>query len=188
MIRLKVWLYVKSFSYLLVVEAISFLWQCRYLVCHLWKASPQTLSYSQRRPLISVWFKDVTMCLIAVHELLNQSVDRSFTMTLSSKPDTSAQHNHVQEYAREVLSMGLLYIDGVCWLNPRGRWAENHPLLEDVPPNFKATIGRTIPSRRSPCLLNMILFLCWGWSNSWCGKEHSMWLIQWAPEPWVCVH
>jgi len=46
------------------------------------------------------------MCLIAVQELLNQSVDRLLTMTPSSKPDTSAQHNHVQEYAREVLSMG----------------------------------------------------------------------------------
>jgi len=102
------WLHVKRFSYLLVVE-ISFLWQCRYLVCLLWKASPQTLSYSQRRPLISVWFKDVMMCLIAVQDLLNQSVDRMFTMTPSSKPDTSAQHNHVQEYAREVLSMGYYW-------------------------------------------------------------------------------
>ena len=163
------------------LRPISFLWQCRYLVCHLWKASPQTLSYSQRRQLISVWFQDVMMCLIAVQELLNQSVDRSFTMTPSSKPDTSAQHN---EYAREVHSMGLLlmeFVDSIQEGDGIRCWRMFLPI-------FKATIGRTIPSRCSPCLLNVILFLHWGWSNGGCGKEHSMWLIHGAPELWVCVH
>ena len=51
--------------------------------------------------------------LLAVKELLNRFVDLSFTMNQQSKPDKMVEHDHVQEYAKEVLSLGLLLMEFV---------------------------------------------------------------------------
>ena len=85
----------------------SFLQQCRYYVVsgqHLIKLFPKKaadLRLVQRRNVHP----------IAIQELLKQLVDLSFTMTPPNKVNTSVQYDHVQEYAREVLSMGPLLME-----------------------------------------------------------------------------
>ena len=57
--------------------------------------------------------KKPSVLLLAVKELSNRFVDLSFTMNPQSKPDKTVKHDHVQEYAKEVLSMGLLLMEFV---------------------------------------------------------------------------
>ena len=49
-------------------------------------------------------------CLLALRELLNQFVDLSFAVTSPSTPDHT-KYDHIQEYAREFLSIGLLLME-----------------------------------------------------------------------------
>lgn len=50
------------------------------------------------------------VCLLAVRELLNHFVDLSFAIASTSTVD-GTKYDHIQEYAKEVLSMGLLLME-----------------------------------------------------------------------------
>ena len=122
--------------------------------------------------------------LLAVKELFNRFFDLSFTMNPQSKPDKTVKHDHVQEYAKEVLSMGLLLMEFVDSIR-EGDGERIIHCWRVFFPIFKAT-NRTKYSIEAFILLAQHDFnftprmkqqLVWEWTvnvHGCLGKKHTM--------------